>query len=262
MKKLVALVMTIILCFTLASCSGGNEQPDAAEVSKLLEQGGTTASDSDSDDEPMAEMKTSIDTMEYTLYQNVFYNDQKSEFAGSPAEKEGTFTTLYDAYNDTTRYYVWGYKDNTHCCDWQWELKIEDTSSLPANGSYIKVSGTYGEDENALDKFWIESPEISVETEYTGKQYDINMLTMSNTLERVQAANINGKAESFEGKTVGLYARMQSEESVTDPYYDNSWSMHISGDYEVEAFGTLVIITGTVENGVVSNAQISPNTQF
>ena len=176
--------------------------------------------------------------------------------------KEGTFATLFDAYNNVTRNYVWGYNDQTKCCDWQWELKVDDESDLPKNGSLITVSGTYEENESALDKFWIIHPTITVKKAFAGREFDIDMQSMDNTLERVQTSNIVRKAEAFEGKTVCGYGRILNATTLQDPYYDNSWTIGITGDFDVPAFGTLVLVSGTVYNGGITNCKILSNTQY
>lgn len=207
-------------------------------------------------------MPTTLNTVEYTLYQNIFYNDQASQYAGKETQKEGTFTTVYDAYNDITRYYVWGYNDNTKCCDWQWELKIEDTKDLPVNGALVEVSGTYEENSNALDGFWIVNPEIKLKTNYVGNNFDVDMLSMSNTLERVQITNVIDFSEKFDNKTIAFYGRVKNNTEIEDPYYDNSWSIKVSGDYELPAFGTTVIVNGKIKDGCIVDAKLLKNTQY
>lgn len=211
---------------------------------------------------PSLLMPTKLDTMEYTLYQNIFYNKQIDQYAGQAATKEGTFTTLYDAYNDVTRYYVWGYNDNTKCCDWQWELKIDDTKDLPVNGALVDVEGTYEKNDKALDGLWIVNPKISVKTNYKGNDYDIDMLTMSNTLERVQITNVMNIPDKFEGKTIGFYGRMKNASEIEDAYYDNSWSIKVTGTFEVPNFGTTVVANGKIKNGEITETVIGKNTQY
>ena len=207
-------------------------------------------------------MPTVINTIEYTLYQNIFYNEKASEYNGKPAEKEGTFATLYDAYNNVTRYYVWGYNDNTKCCDWQWELKLDNTENLPVNGSLVTVSGTYETNESALDGLWIIKPDIKVKTKYKGNDYDVDMLSMSNTLERVQITNVLNFPDYFKGKTIGFYGRMKNDTSVEDAYYDNSWDVAVEGDFEVPAYGTIVIASGKIDNKKIADVTLSENTQY
>ena len=105
---------------------------------------------------------------EYMLYQNVFYGDYGAEAVGKTVEKQGAYATVYDAYNQRQRYYVWGYYDRTKCCDWQWEFVPENPDALPAPGSMIRVTGTFAASEDALDGYWIEPADCSVEGIYTG----------------------------------------------------------------------------------------------
>ena len=244
MKRIIALVISLVLVLTFfAGCS--------AKEDKKTEKAVATS-----------KMPTVLNTTEYTLYQNIFYNDRKADYDGKAATKEGAFATVYDAYNGVERYYVWGYNDNTKCCDWQWELKIDDTKKLPSNGSLITVSGTYEVSDSALDGLWIINPEITVKTEFKARDYDIDMLAMDNTLERVQAANIVNKKESFEGKTVCCYGRVLDDKTLQDAYYDGSWTMEFSGDFELPAFGTIVLVYGTVSNGTLTGCTIEENTQY
>ena len=236
-------------------------------ITALLHGCGTTTADPTAQKSAdVAEMSSSmpivVNTAEYTLYQNIFFNDQKADYAGKEAVKEGTFATLQDAFHNVTRYYVWGYNDQTKCCDWQWELKLDDTTDLPTNGSLVKVSGVYEENESALDKFWIIHPQITVEKTFAGRDCDIDMQSMDNTLERVQSINIVQNKENFEGKTVCCYGRIQNESTLKDPYYDNSWTIGIAGNYEVPAFGTVVLVSGTIRDGGIADCTLSPNTQY
>ncbi len=246
MKKVFSVIFCLALVFAVfAGCAASGDNTDADATPVADEQ-----------------MPTVLDTMEYTLYQNIFYNDQKQDYDGQQAQKEGTFATIYDEYNGVVRYYVWGYNDQTKCCDWQWEIKFNDGADIPTNGSLVTVSGTYEVNAAALDGLWIVNPEVTVKTAFKARDYDIDMLSMDNTLERVQAVNIVNKSDAFEGKTVCCYGRVLDDKTLQDAYYDNSWTIGISGDFELPAFGTLVLVYGTVSNGALVNCTIADNTQY
>lgn len=246
MKKIVSVLLCVAIAGLLfAGCSG-------AKTDKKGSDG--AASDV---------MPTSLNTAEYTLYQNVFYNDQKADFDGKEAVKEGTFATIIDAYNNVTRYYVWGYNDQTKCCDWQWEIKLGSKDKIPANGSLVEVSGKYEVNEDALDGLWIVDPKITVKTEYKPHDYDLDLLTMDNTLERVEIINILQKSDAFEGKTICCYGRVKDATTLQDAYYDGSWEIPLSGDnLELPAFGTIIQVYGTVKNGQLTDCKIEPNSQY
>lgn len=249
MKKIISLLLCVaLMCAAFAGCSGEKkaETGDSAETVKK-------ATD---------EMPTVLNTAEYTLYQNIFFNDQKNDYNGKEAKKEGTFATVFDAYNNVERYYVWGYNDQTKCCDWQWELKIDDTSKLPTNGSLIDVSGTYEVSDDALDGLWIINPEITVKTEFKARDCDIDLQAMDNTLERVQMINFTQKSDAFEGKKILCYGRVLDESTLQDAYYDGSWTIPMSGDFEVPAFGTIVLVQATVKGGELTDCKLSENTQY
>ncbi len=247
-KRFFALLGVVLIAALLPACGSTADVPEASQ-----QQAENEVSDV---------MPTVVNTAEYTLYRNIFFNDMQADYDGKEAVKEGTFATIHDAFNDVTRYYVWGYNDQTKCCDWQWELKMDDVSDLPTNGSLVRVTGTYETNEDGLDDFWIIHPQITVKTPFVGRDYDIDMQAMSDTLERVQTINISNGKDVFEGKTVCGYGRVQNENTLKDPYYDNSWTVAISGEYEVPAFGTMVLVSGTIRDGVIADCEIASNTQY
>ena len=251
-SRILALLTVLMMIALLTGCGKTADSPPQTDVSAE-----TKAAPVVSD-----EMPTVVNTAEYVLYRNIFFNDGKSDYAGQETVKEGTFATLQDAFSNIARYYVWGYNDQTKCCDWQWELKIEDDTDLPTNGSLIRVTGVYEENEAALDKFWIVDPQITVEAAFTGRDSEIDMQSMDATLERVQLVNIVRNPDTFEEKTICGYGRVKNESMLEDPYYNNSWSIDISGQDALPAFGTLVLFTGTVNNGSIGNCAIFSNTQY
>lgn len=244
MKKITALLLSALLLLTFCACSGGNT-PSEPVVS---------------DDE--GAMPTVINTDEYLLYQNIFYNEKGKDFEGKDVTKTGTFATLYDKFYDVTRYYVWGYNDQTKCCDWQWELKVDDDKNLPSNGSLVEVKGVFKGDDAALDGYWITSPEITVKKAYKGPECDVDMTAMSGTLERVQISNIQNFKEKFEGQVVSAYGRVASPATIQHPYYDGSWQQDISTKDEMPAIGTEVIVYGRVVDGLFSDCTVTATTQY
>lgn len=200
---------------------------------------------------------TVINAAEYTLYQNIFFNNYGPQYDGKQVSKRGIFTTIQDAYNGVTRYYVWGYLDQTLCCDWQWELKLDDPSGLPANGSLIDVTGTFASNEEALDGYWIKDAKVSTLTAYTGAQADVNMTTMSDTLERVQVLNYQMFPDQFEGKSVFAFGAISDTENIEDPYYGSaSWVTGFASSDTIPAIGTYVVLRGVLNGGVISEAKI------
>ena len=238
MKKKLMLVLVLLCSVLLLSACG--EKKDAAPLAAST-----------------GKVPTVINAAEYTLYQNIFYNNYASQYDGKSVSKRGVLATIQDEYNGMTRYYVWGYLDNTLCCDWQWELQVDDPSVLPANGSLIDVSGTFAYNENALDGYWINGAKVSTLTAYTGAKADVDMTTMSDTLERVQILNFQGYPEQFEGKTVFAFGRISDMTNIEDPYYGSaSWIAGFSTSETVPAIGTNVVLRGTLAGGVISEAKI------
>ena len=235
MKKKSLLILVLIICAVLcAAC--GSETAAAKEIT---------------------EVPVILNQAEYVLNQQIFYNGTGMDYVGKKVNKEGVFTTLTDAYNGKTRYYVWGYLDNTKCCDWQWEIVPQDESALPLNGSHVRVSGTFQASDDALDGFWITGAEVTTVASYTGgPAVDINMLTMDGTLERVQTSNMVNKPDSFEGKTFVVYARIYGDGVLQDPYYDGSWQAPFTTAESMPAIGTTVVLKGTVHGGVLADCTL------
>ena len=234
--KKVALLLTllalIVLLFTACSGGGSGAEKTISEIPVILNQA------------------------EYVLYQNIFYNDYASQYVDKPVTKNGIFAVIQDGYNNRTRYYVWGYMDNTRCCDWQWEIVPTDTRNLPAPGSLVSVVGTFVQNDDALDDYWIKDAQISVNSAYSGKQADLNMLAMSDTLERVQILNIMYRSEQFEGKSFIAYGRIAAPNVMQDPYYDGSWQIEFSSSADSPAIGTDVVLTGKVSAGTLGDCDM------
>ncbi len=240
MKKWIALILAALLLLSLCACGSKNEIETADD--------GT--------------MPTVLNTAEYVLYQNIFYNQTGDDYIGKSFTKEGTFTILHDSYNDCTRYYVWGYNDETKCCDWQWEFVPTSTDNLPAQGCQVEVKGTWEKNEKALDGYWMVNAEISVKKAYAPAQADMLLTTMSDTLERVQLINMQQFADQYEGKTVQCYGRIASDSAIEDPYYDGSWQQPVSASESLGAIGTLVIADGVFKGGVVSDCTLTPTSSY
>lgn len=260
MKKILALILASALVFALAGCSSGNggdeTQPSSANTDNT-EYTTQPAAYKSSGKSSGNSFETVLDTNEYAMYYNIFYNDMGADYENKPVFKKGTFATLYDEYSKVTRYYVWGYNDQTKCCDWQWELKPDNEKDLPSNGSLIEVTGTFTADEASLDGYWITDPEIKVKKEYKGPDCDIDMSTMSATLERVQTFYITNKYEGLEGKTVCMYGRVFSDSSIQHPYYNEAFEVPVETEDEMPAIGMMVLVSGTVTDGKITNATVT-----
>lgn len=247
MKKVISALLCLAIVCTFVGCSkseNSNVQPDTGEK---------TASQT---------METIVTPAEYVLYQNIFFNEQAEDYVSKEVTKHGIFTILYDEYHSMTRYYVWGYNDNTKCCDWQWEIVLDDASNLPSAGSTINVTGIFAQNEKALDGYWIENAKIDVISAFKSSDIDIDTTTMGGTLERVQVANMQAHSDKFEGKTVTVYGRIDSPSSVQHPYYDNCFSQEFVSNNTVQAIGTKVAVSGTYSNGIITDADVNVSTDF
>lgn len=240
MKRSAVVLLVILTAMIVLLVSGCSSSSSGGEVNTSAERQGT------------------IDQNEYILYYNVFYKGYAATIDGTSVKKVGVFSILHDAYNDVDRYYVWGYRDQTMCCDWQWEFVPKKGEKLPAAGSLVTVEGTFVYDDQALDDYWITDAKITTKTVYTGPVYDLNMYTMSDTLERVQLINVQRFPDKFKDNTFIAYGRIKTMTSFQDPYYDGSWYYDFSYQGSVPAIGTTVVLSGTVKDGVFSVQALAP----
>ena len=239
-KRLIIVALLLATLFLCVACTSGS----GASETKTSEAAFVPQTDT---------VPVILSQAEYVLYQNVFYNDYGTQLEGKTVEKNGVFTTIRDEWNKVDRYYVWGYLDNTLCCDWQWEIQIRDTSKIPSNGSSVVVKGTFSASDDSLDGYWITDPSIQVTNRYTGPVAELNMCTMSGTLERVQIMNILYRGELLEGKTLTAYGRIAGNGVLQDPYYDGSWQIPFTSEADMPAIGTDVVLSGKVVNSALGD---------
>ena len=238
MKKGLLLLLLAVIVLTLCACeNAGTHQKGTAEK--------------ETDQIPVV-----IDQNEYLLYQNTFMNGYAKENVGKTAVKRGVLGKIHDAFHNMDRYYVWGYLDNTKCCDWQWEIVPKDPESLPAAGSLVSASGIFQQNDEALDKYWYTDVTVETEERYTGQQTDLNMLLLSDTLERVQVLNILYAPETFEGKAFTAYGRIAGTNMLEDPYYNGSWQIPFAAEDVAPAIGTMVKLQGRVKAGTLAESVI------
>ena len=234
MKKLISLFVVLLICLSFASCGGTSEPTD----------GGTTDFEI-------------FDSMEYSAYVNIFYEGNGSDFENKTYTKDGVFGILQDEYSGVTRYYVWGYADQTKCCDYQWEFVPDADTQLPAPGSLVKISGSFVADENALDGYWFEDVTFEVTKEKAASAYDYDLTTLSPTLVRVQLINMQVHPLVFDAKSVNVYGRVLDSDTIQHPYYDEAWELDCKGELNATT-GNYVTVSGTfVAQGDSSYLQIN-----
>lgn len=247
MKKLFVILISLILCISLFACSEN-------ESETTVEDNASSAAE-DNNAQPMK-----LDAMEYTLYTNIFFNDQADQYANTEYTKEGIFTILHDVYSNCERYYVWGYADNTFCCDWQWEFVPDDTSKLPEPGSLLKVEGDFVADEAALDGYRLTDVTYSTVQEYKGAKGKYDMTTMSPTLTRVQLINMLKDPVGHTGEKVTIYGRIETDNQLQHPYYDNAWYIKLDYSEALPAIGTYVTVEGTFNGTTFDDSKIIVDT--
>ena len=270
MKKLIAVLLTLSFVFSLAACGGNKTETESTDPAVPATNGsGEAITDANGNVLPsnlpegaINGIRETFDPMEYTVYVNVFQDTSSKKFDGIEMDKKGTFAILQDDWSGKTRYYVWGYNDTTRCCDYQWEFVPSDVSALPEPGSYIRVKGTltYTEDRNkgAMDFYWITDTTVTVLEEYPASKFDYDLTTMDATLALVQLARIQYYPENYAGKTILVYGRTLSPNTLQHPYYDGSWNLdfktdNMDGGAKTPAIGQYLVLGGTVmnENGGV-----------
>ena len=240
-KKTLLLLLLAIILLLLTACGGGTKTAETKETNTQK----TTET-----------VPVILNQTEYLLYQNVFYNGYADSSTGA-VTKQGVYAVIQDAYNNVTRHYVWGYLDNTLCCDWQWEFVPAEGVQLPAPGSEIRVEGNFAKDEKALDGYRILDARVTTEVQYTGETAELSMLTMSDTLERVQMINIQNRKEQFEGKKFTAFGRIAATDKLEDPYYgDQAWNIVFKASGSVPATGTLVHLRGTIQDGQLGECSL------
>jgi hypothetical protein len=260
MKKLIPLFLALLVLISLSACKGSDGKNPAGAPGSA-ESGGTQDSE-DLKPREAQSMPTLLNQTEYVLYQNTFFNNMADDYLGKTFTKEGTFTRLYDAFSEKTRYYVWGYMDATKCCDWQWEFLPKDPDSLPANGSLVRMTGTMLRDDAALDKIWFTDASVELLTAYQPAACEVDMTTMDATLERVQLLNMQYKPDYFQGKTLRFYGRVFQLDSIQHPYYDNSWTQKLSGGTALPAIGTMVVVSGSWKDNAVQVTDVTPSSVY
>lgn len=254
MKKLVSLALALTLVLTLAACGGSTEETTTENGETVTNP---TADALLSDGELNTGMKEKFDQMEYSAYVDLFYNDNGASYEGKAFKKDGTFAILKDAYNDMNRYYVWGYADNTRCCDYQWEIVLPEGTEIPEPGSYVKVTGTMEKNEKALDGYWLTDVTLEVTDAFTDAGFGMDMTTMSPTLVRVQVINMLQFPENFADLKVRVFGRALSANSIQHPYYNESWSMHFTETDTVPAIGKYILIEGTYNDKQIATEKLT-----
>lgn len=254
MKKILAFILALTMALALCACGAGTEESTSADGDTVTNPSADALL---SDGELNTGMKEKFDQMEYSAYVDLFYNDNGASYEGKTFSKDGTFAILQDAYSDVTRYYVWGYADNTKCCDYQWEIVLPEGSEIPEPGSYVKVSGTMEKNENALDGYWLRDVTLEVTDAFQNAGFDMDMTTMSPTLVRVQVINILQFPDNFKDMTVRIFGRALSTNSIQHPYYNESWSMHFTETDTVPAIGKYILLEGTYTDKQITTEKLT-----
>jgi hypothetical protein len=251
---------------SLAACGGGKDPADTTngtDPAPATDDTGESITDANGNVLPanlpegaINAMRETFDSMEYTMYMNVFQDTSTKQYDGIEMTKVGTFAVLQDEWSGKTRYYVWGFADQTRCCDFQWEFVPSDVGALPNPGAYIRVKGTftYTEEQQggALDHYWLTDTTVDVLEDYTPSKFDYDLTVMSATLARVQLFSIQNYSDKFADKTMLIYGRVLGPNTLQHPYYDNSWNLDFkTADDKNPGIGQYLVLGGRIvsENG-------------
>ena len=272
MKRICCLIVCAGLLLSMCACQKAAPEQDTQSLPLPIQNDTSQAGTEQAGVSPLAPAQKSADApsapptvlipAEYVLYTNIFYNKTGDDYVGQAFQKTGTLARIEDAFNGCIRWYVWGYNDQTKCCDWQWEIVPKDDKDLPEIGSLVEVTGTFSASENALDGYWIEDAEVSVKTAYAPPKADNLLTVMSDTLERVQIYNMQYYPDQFEDRSILAYGRIAAPGMLEDPYYDGSWTQKFNSEDELPAIGTIVILRGTYRDGVIDDCSITPTKDY
>lgn len=249
MKKITALIVSLLLLMTLASCGNNTSGEHDHDHEETAAAGTPHTHDPSGAPVNYAEkietgIKEYFNSDEDAQYHELFFDKNTAKYENKSFTKYGTFAVIYDAYSSTERYYVWGYGSEEKDCCFQWEFVLPEGTTVPVRGSYIKVTGTMTHSDDALDKYWLTDVTLSVEEEAKETDYDYDFTTLSPTLMRVQAINMHQKTEVFKNKTVRIYGKAASEVTVSPIDNSDSWSFHFSAARDHLNAGSAIIIEG------------------
>jgi len=262
MKKLISvlLALTLVLCLAACGAKGGDDTTTATATDAVGDStaaDGNTSADENTTAAPISNapgysngMTEKFDQMEYVAYTDLFYNGNTADYADKAVTKTGVFASIIDCWNgNITRYYVWGYADTTKCCCYQWEFVAPEGWTAPENGSTITVKGTLKQNDAALDKYWIEDCEITTDSAFKAADVDYDLTRISPTLVYVQVANMLKDTSYFEGKTVRLYGRAYTTNTIQHPYVDGSWQLDFTKEGFLPSIGEYMVLTGSFTSG-------------
>lgn len=241
MKKLISIIVVCFMLLFLTACGDSGSADSTSHTSSTVGTG---------------KVEKLLDPMEYTIYMNIFQSEQGSDYIDKNYTKEGIFTTLKDSFNSTVRYYVWGYSDETLCCDWQWEFVPENPDELPPIGSHVKVTGTFVKNDSALDGYWLENANVESVSEFDGVYGDNDTTTMSPTLTRVQIINMTNYATEYNGQSVKVYGRVASGNKLQHPYYDDAWDIPLEYSETLPSIGTYVTVIAKFSGTGVDDSKL------
>lgn len=108
----------------------------------------------------------------------------------------------------------------------------------------MTVSGTFVENDDALDGYWFEDVTLETKKEKAVSSYDYDLTTLSPTLVRVQLINMLNFPLEFDGKTVNVYGRVLDNDTIQHPYYDEAWELDCKGELNATT-GNYVTVSGT-----------------
>lgn len=246
MKKVLCLILALAISFCFTACSDNDGSEDTSVENNTNAEGTTAITNATSYDNGMTE---TFDQMEYAAYIDLFNNQNYSDYENKTMTKKGNLGTIltFDANGDEMiRYYVWGYADETKCCCYQWEFVAPEDWKAPANGSIITVKGTLVASDDALDGYWFDDCDVTVDDKFTESDIDYDMTRISHVLAYVQNWYLINYADYFDGVSLRLYGRALTVNTIQDPYWDEYWNIDFLWDGDKPSIGQYIVLDGTL----------------
>ena len=167
--------------------------------------------------------------------------------------KQGIYTRFFDKLTQKTRHFIWGYTDETKTSDWQWEFTPENEEELPFPGSTIEITGVLTEDFEALSGYGFQDVTVRTIKKYTQRAIaDIDMNTMSNTIQHLQISNILHYASDYESLVLCVRAKFGESGTLLSPD-DSGWELpyRCEGTVTAPPSGTVALVLGRLSAGTL-----------
>lgn len=270
MKKSILILLAIALVFSFSSCknddSGNTVTDEHGHVVTTSSESGSGAHTHNPEgpalsyaDKLPLNYTEYADEDEFVKYDDMFIKKNFQSYENKSLTVTGIFCVLKNTNTDALHYFVWGYKDTAKTSCYQWEIVLPEGVEAPAAGSLVEVSGTMTKEAGSIDSYRLTDTSLTVKEEATPSGFELDFLTLSPTLRRVQLQYIVLYANKEASYTARAGGKALSENTLgdTDPILNSDWSVHftaskdhLDADSQVVVEGNLKVEPHTDENGV------------